>query len=513
MDYKQTPYYRVGRASDLSGSDKIIYRILEIIPGFLAWLTIVGIFVLSFFTPFFCAIFIILFDIYWILKTVYLSIFLRQNWRKTRHNMSVNWKERISHLKYDGIYQMILLPFYNESYEIVKKSLDSIINCEYNKNKFIIVIAGEARNKKHYNEIVKNVEKDFSGKFGHIYYSLHPFGVEGEMPGKGSNIAYATEQVRINLLDKEGIKYENVLVSAFDIDTVVYPQYFECLIWNFLTTEEPLKSSFQPVPVFNNNIWDSPALSRVVAFSATFWQMIQQERPDRLATFSSHSVCFKTLYNMGYWQKNMVSEDSRIFWNSFLANNGDYKVVPLCYPISMDANLAHNFWQTTKNVYKQQRRWAWGVENGPYVLFGFLKNKEIPKAKKSKFTFILLEGFWSLSTNPIIIFFLGWLPVILGGRDFNSTVLSHNLPFITKTLMTIAMLGLFLCIFISMSFMPKAPVNCSKWKKISVIIQWIMIPFTVIIFGALPGLDAQTRLMLGKYMGFWVTPKHRKKTS
>jgi len=510
MDYKKSIYYRVGRASDLSGKDRYIYRILEIIPGFLAWLTIIGIFVGSFFFPFYCAIFIIVFDIYWILKTFYLSIFLRQNWKKTKHNMSLDWKEMISHLKHDGIYQMILLPFYNESYEIVKKTLDSISDCEYDKSKFIIVVAGEERNKAHYYDIKEKVEKEFSQKFGHIFFTLHPSNVEGEMPGKGSNIAYATEQSRINILDKEGIKYEDVLVSAFDIDTVVYQQYFECLTWNFLTAEEPLKSSFQPVPVFNNNIWESPALSRVVAFSATFWQMIQQERPDRLTTFSSHSVCFKTLYDVGYWQKNMVSEDSRIFWNSFLAYDGNYKVVPLCYPISMDANLANNFWQTSRNIYKQQRRWSWGVENGPYVLFGFLKNKKIPKIKKIKFTFILLEGFWSLSTNPIILFLLGWLPVMLGGRDFNSTVLSYNLPLITKILMTISMSGLFLCAWISMSFLPKAPEGCGKFTRLSMVFQWIMIPITVILFGALPGLDAQTRLMLGKYMGFWVTPKHRK---
>ena len=511
MDFKTSIYYKVGRATDLSGRDHLIYRFFEMLPGLLAWLTIGGIFFFSFWKPFYCAVFIILFDIYWILKVFYLSLFLRQNWKKTRHNLSVNWKEKLANLKYDRIHQMVLLPFYNESYEIVEKSLRSLAACEYDKRKFIVVLAGEEKNKEHYFEIVERVKREFSGTFGHIAYTLHSAGVSGEMPGKGSNIAYVAEIARKEILDKQHIPYTDVLVSAFDIDTVAYPQYFECLTWNFLTVEDPLHSSFQPVPLFNNNIWQSPALSRVVAFSATFWQMIQQERVDRLVTFSSHSMCFQTLYDIGYWQKNMVSEDSRIFWNSFLAYDGKYKVVPLCFPVSMDANLAPTFFQTARNVYKQQRRWAYGVENGPYVFMGFLKNKNIPRAKKWKFSFILLEGFWSLSTNPLIIFFLGWLPVVLGGREFNRTILSYNLPIITKILMTISMLGIFLCVTISMSFIPRAPKESGAMSKVAMIIQWIMIPLTVIVFGALPGLDAQTRLMLGKYMGFWVTPKHTKK--
>ncbi len=510
MDFKNSIYYKVGKASDLFGKERIIYRSLEILPGFLAWLTIAGIFFFSFFAPFYAAIFIILFDIYWILKTFYLSIFLRQNWKKTKHNLLVDWKEKLSNLKYDRIYHMILLPYYNESWQIVEKSISSLLDCEYDKNKFIIVLAGEERNKNHALEIKEKAEKEFAGKFGHIIFTIHPQNIVGEMPGKGSNIAYAAEVVRGEILDKNTIKYEDVLVSAFDIDTVAYPAYFECLTYNFLTVDDPLHSSFQPVPMFNNNIWQAPAISRVMAFSTTFWQMIQQERQDRLATFSSHSVCFKTLYEVGYWQKNMVSEDSRIYWNAFLAYDGNYKVVPLCYPVSMDANLAPTFWQTLKNIYKQHRRWAWGVENGAYVWFGFLKNKKVPLRKKIKHTFILLEGFWSWSTNPIMIFFLGWLPSYIGGREFKSTVLAFNFPQITKTLMAFSMLGLFLCAAISMSFLPKAPEGSHKFRKISMIIQWLLTPITVNIFGAFPALDAQTRMLLGKYMGFWVTPKHRK---
>ena len=56
-------------------------------------------------------------------------------------------------------------------------------------------------------------------------------------------------------------------------------------------------------------------MARVVSFSSTFWLTMQQERPERQVTFSSHSMSFKTLVEVAFWQSNIVSEDSRIFGN------------------------------------------------------------------------------------------------------------------------------------------------------------------------------------------------------
>lgn len=498
----------IGRATELSGKDRVLYRSLEILPGFLAWGTILGAVFLSYFYPVYAAIFIIIFDFYWLLKTVYLSVYLRQNWKRMKHNMRLDWSTMFSNLKYEHVIHLVILPYYKESLEVVEKSIQAILDTKYDKNKIAIVLGAEERVGKEAQDTAKKIEEKFADKFGYFLITTHPL-VPGEMAGKGSNIAYAAEQARIKILDANQINYEHVLVSAFDMDTVVYSQYFLCLTWHFLTTENPYRVSFQPVPLYNNNMWEAPALSRVVAASGTFWQMIQQERPEKLATFSSHALTFKTLYEIGYWQKNMVSEDSRIYWNAFLAANGDYSVVPISYPVSMDANLAPTFWQTIKNIYKQQRRWGWGVENVPYILFGIIKNKAIPLRKKIRVAFIQLEGFWSLATNPILIFILGWLPIWLGGGRFNTTILSYNLPFITRNLMILAMSGLVMSAIISMSFLPPAPVGSRFHKKVFMVLQWIFIPITITIFGSIPGLEAQTRLMLGKYMGFWVTPKHR----
>ncbi len=505
-------YLHIGRAGDLEGREKKVYRLLEILPGFFTWLTLIGIILCAWLAPVWIAFFIIIFDLYWLIKTVYLSAHLRANWKRMRRYLKLDWEERLKNLKYDHIWQMVILPFYKESFDVISTTIESLTEARWNKEKMIIVLAYEERAGESAKKIAQMAYEKYKDKFAYLLLVKHPKDLPGEMAGKGSNLAWAVEEARKKILDYNNIKYEDVLVSAFDIDSRAYPQYFLCLTWHFLTCEKPYRSSFQPVPVYNNNIWDAPAFSRVVATSGTFWQMMQQERPERLATFSSHSIPFKTLYEIGYWQKNMVNEDSRIFWNAFLHYDGDYRVVPISYPVSLDANLAPTFWGTAKNVYKQQRRWTYGTaENAVYLLFGFLKNKKITLREKLRLLFVQFEGAWSLATNPLIIFFLGWLPLVVGGDAFNRTLLSYNLPRITRDIMTVAMFGLVMSAIISTSLLPSRPEGKGKYKYFLMILQWILIPFAIPIFGSLPGIDSQTRLMLGKYIGFWVTPKHRPK--
>jgi hypothetical protein len=343
--------------------------------------------------------------------------------------------------------------------------------------------------------------------FGHFIVTVHPADVPGELAGKGSNTHYALHQVHEQVIAKYNIPLPEIITSIFDVDTVIYPDYFNCLMWHFLTSEHPYKSAFQPVPLFNNNLWDAPALSRVMAMSSTFWQMIMQERPDKSATFSSHSVSYKALYEIGYGQPNVVSEDSRIYWNLLIANDGVFDVIPLSYPISMDATIAPTMWGTVKNIYKQHRRWTYGVENWCYITYHFMKNKNIPLKKRIGICALQGEGYSSLVTNPILLFILGWAPIFLGTREFHETVLSYELPIMVRNLLIIAMGGLVVSAVISLSLTPPRPEKQPRFRYVVMVLQWIMVPITMIVFSAIPGLDAQTRLMFGKYMGFWVTPK------
>jgi len=510
MSNEVKDYIAVAKAEDLKNpKDKLLYRFLEIFPGFLSWGTLISVLLLSWLAPIAVAIFIILFSFYWLLKISYLCFHQVSSFNKLKKNLKINWLKKLKQFdNWREIYHLIILPMYKEEQKIVEASCQSLIETNYPKDRVMVVLATEQRAGEKAQKIAYKLQRKFSNQFLKFLVTIHPQDIPGEVWGKGSNTAWALKEAQKHLVEPLNLNKDNILVSTFDIDTKPYEQYFSCLTVNFLTAKNARRASYQPIPVYNNNIWSAPAFSRVVATSGTFWQMMQQERADILVTYSSHSVPLRVLEEVGY-PHNVISDDSRIFWKSYLYYNGDYRVVPLHYPVSMDAVLAHNLPRTIINQYRQQKRWAWGCNDIPFVLLGFLKNKKIPWAKKLNHSLNILDGFWSWATASFLIFFLGWLPLALGGEKFNVTLLSYNLPRTTRNIMTVSMVGMVISCVISLLLLPPRPKKHGFFSNLAMISQWILLPFVLIIFGGIPALDAQTRLSLGSYLEFWVTEKTR----
>jgi len=502
-------YLEVSKSSDLKNKkERIIYRFFETLPGIFSWTTLISAFFLSYFAPAIVGIFIILFDLYWLLRVAYLSFHQVSAFSKMKRNLKVNWLSLAKKMEgFEEIFHLVCLPFYKEGPEIIESSLNSILNSNYPKEKIIVVLAVEERGGERAKRVAEEMREKFSKKFYKFFVFFHPENLPGEIRAKGANVNFAIGKIKEEIKE---INPENIIFSVFDADTRPYPDYFALVTYHYLKLKKEKNVCFQPIPVYNNNVWEAPSFSRVVATSNTFWQMMQQERPEQLVSYSSHSIPFSTILEVGY-PKNVVSDDSRVFWKLYLLKNGNFRAIPLFYPVSMDAVLGKNLLSTIINQYKQQRRWAWGAENIPYLLFGFLKNKKIPLLKKIKNSMIILEGFWSWAVASILIFLLGWLPVVVGGEKLKGTVFGYNLPKITRNLMAIATFGMIICAILSLLILPKAPKKISRLKRFSIFLQWLLLPVTLIGFGSIPALDAQTRLLFGRYMDFWTTEKFRKR--
>jgi len=480
-------------------------RTLEIIPGLISWGIIFILVLLAFINPVSCAVISLIFDFYWIIRTVYLTSFLVMAHRRLYRERNRNW---LSECPDNNLYHLIIFPVYKEGPDVLGPSLEAIKNCNYPKDKMIVIVAFEERNPG-----ARDNAKALESEFGNIFYgylsTFHPDGIAGEKRTKGANATWAAKQAKV-FLAAGGISDADVIISCFDADTCVSKEYFGCLTYHFIKSPKPHRASYQPMPVYNNNIWQAPSFARLVEISSSFCQMIESMRLEKFVTFSSHSMSFKTLVDIGYWPVDMVSDDSVIYWKAFLFYKGDYRVIPLYTTVSMDIAYSNSFLKTIKIQYKQKRRWAWGVENFPFLISGFLTDRDIPLIRKIWRGFHLLESYVTWAIWAIILVFIGPLPIIFGGAFFNQTAIGYNLSKITGLLFNFTLFTGLAWVILSRLILPPRPKGVSWLKNIVMIMEWIIVPFIILILGSTPALDAQTHLALGKYMEFNPTPKSKK---
>src|SRR3989344_4560434 len=491
-------------------SDYHKYRIYEILPGLSIWLSIFLMFFLTFTRPLSLVYFIIIYDIYWVLKVFNFSVYLVIAWVRLKKTKKIDWFAKIKTLdNVEDKRHLIFLTVYNEEWDVVKPAISSIVESVYDKNKFTLIIAGEEKKQENFENISAKTKEFFGDQFDNVVCIMHPKDLLDEIPGKGSNMHFAERKMQV-YVDEKGWSYENIIVTIFDIDTVCDKYYFSYLTYLYCTNPDPTKTSYQQVALYNNNMWESPAVLRVMAFGTTFWLMTALAQQDSLVTFSSHSMSFRALVDAGFHDKRIVSEDSRIFYQCFLAYNGDYRVTPMYIPVSMDTARDNNWWQSIKNLYKQQRRWAWGVEHVPYLLWEFRKKgRLIPWWKKVKWVWNEWEGKWSWSLVAIIITLFPRLPLFIAPESIKQSALYFNAPHLLQYLVTGAMAGLLLSALLSFPLLPKAPKTKWKHRYFTIVFQWLLLPFSLIFVSSIPAIDAVTHLMFGQYLGFNVSQKKR----
>lgn len=491
--------------------DFYIQRFGEVLPGFLTWATFIGAILVAIYYPIALAIFIIAFDVFWLIKAFFISIHLIDGYRKLKENLKVNWLNKAKSKKgWEEIYHVVIFPTFKEGLGILSSSLQALADSNYPKEKIIAIITYEERAGEKLNmERKADMEKEFSDKFMLFVQTVHPDGISGEAKVKGANLTWAAKKVK-EILDAKGIKHEKVIVSTLDCDSRVHFNYLAALTDAFLNNPNPTRSSYQPLPMFFNNIWDTTPISRVIITGSAFWNMIQAVRPERIVTYTSHSMSFKAAVDVNYWPVDMVSDDSIIFWKCFICFGGKYDIKPIFLPVFMDAVEAKTAWQTLINQYKQYRRWAYGAENTAIILRGFLADKKIPLAEKTIRMASEIYGRHSWATSSVIVAVFGWLPFFFGGAAFRESALAFSLPGTLRMLMLVTMTGLFISALMSVLIVPPHPKLKGRWGHIRLMLEWLLLPIVAIPMGTLPAVDAQTRLMLGQYMQFWVTPKIRK---
>lgn len=429
---------------------------------------------------------------------------------------------------------VIIIPIYKEPLHVLRPTLEALEESNYDLHKVHIILAMETADPQS-PQTAQILFDEFGSKLPNLYASFHQL-TSQEVAGKSANEAYALQWFEKHFIDlkerdqtsdstqinphlyqladrgfskrrpQKTINPKNLLITSLDADYRVHPQYFAYLTYRYCLDPQRQYHLFQPVPMFFNNIWKVNMFSRISATTSTQVQMSQQLNFRENRNFSSYAVCFETIKQAGYWDPDVIQEDSRLFWKIYFTFGKEVRVEPLFIPVYGDAVHADTYLESTKSLYQQMRRWAWGATDIPYVIIRSLTSKILPWNKKIIVVYDVIRFYFDWATLPIILAFGSFFPLYLN-TTFRDTVIFYNLPLYTSRILTVASIGTIIFLYVDYLMSPKKPQHWTKYQRAFVHIQWLSMPILGILFGALPALDSQTRMLAGKDLDYKVTQK------
>ena len=407
---------------------------------------------------------------------------------------------------WERVRHVIIITTYKEPLHILERTLDSIAKQTLPKNQISVVLAMEKREpEEDRKKKVTALTKKYGKVFGDLFVTVHELTPE-EVVGKASNERYAAIWVKKELVDKRKMDISYITVTSCDADHVYHPKHFACLTYKFLDNPKRHLYFWQPAVFFYNNIWELPAITRVPNTLGSIWNLSQLPRKDRLINQQNYCLSLKLLDEVGYWDADKIPEDWGIFFKAYYKMKGKVEVEPIYLPLFADAAQSTSFWKTLKNQYEQYKRWAWGVSDDPWIIKNYFLTKDVPFIDKTLRLLYALQSHFLWPVNWFIITIGLTLPTLINPA-FGRTALGYTVPKMSSFILTVALVFLIIMLIFDYIYKPKRPASFPLWRAVLLPFEFILMPVAGFFFSALPGLDAHTRLMLGKYLEYKVTEK------
>ncbi len=517
------------------------YRFFEILPGALSWTLLFTPLILSYFnvtinsiTINLAVIFILFYLLVFFVRGTAYAVRALAGFRAMRQQLKLDWnglaadvdagavtgagidrpRWHLKNLRLLGnrerafrpseLTHAVIIATVNESREILEPTIQAILDNDFDAKRVILVIAYEARAGRPAEERVNDLLEAYGDRFRRAMAVKHPTGLKNEIVGKGANITYAGRQLQ-KYLAHEGLDPQKVIVTTLDSDNRPDRRYFAALSYLYCVVPRPLQASYQPLPMFTNNIWDAPTLMRVIATGNNLFYIVGTQRLHMIRNFSAHAQPMSALIDMDFWSRRTIVEDGHHFWRSYFRYDGDYRVYPLSIPIYQDAVLADGYLRTIQAQFKQLRRWTYGASDIAYIADkGFWHDNKAPKADVLAKLLRSIEGHVTWATGALIVLAASRLPFYVQPQNLGTNVL----PILVSNIQRAGILGLLILIYISLLTLPPRPARYRRHRSILMLWQWVLVPVTSIGFGSLAAFNSQTRLMFKRYLSkFDITEK------
>jgi hypothetical protein len=491
-------------------------RVLDGIPGCLAWLALLFCIASAIAFPKFVVFVAALLGFYAAARFLLASIANAVGLRRIRQWERTDWRARYAAeaspdaLEWDEVHHITLIPNYKEPIEILIYTLTHLSE-QYDANRRLTVVLAMEATEGGCVEKAERLRDMFAGCFANFFYTVHPGGLPGEMRGKSANEAWASRWVKRKLIDGLGYDIDHMTVTTMDADTRFHKDYFFALTYLFATNPHRHLRFWQSPIRYHGNIWDiNPLLRLVNAYSTAFelaylaawwWQPMP---------ISSYSLSLRLADSSGYWDTDVIAEDWHMYIKAFFARNADVHIEPVFLPFLAHATTGETLWEAIKNRYQQSLRHAWGSKEIGYIIAKMLEHPEMGFGP----TFALLLRV----AHDILLAGAGWVILTVGSelplvihtelqsqlvaeRSTNPTLFLLAISFAVFTLLSIVVW------YQDVSVRPPRSRPMTWRERLLTLLSFPLLPVLTLIFVALPVLQAQTRLLVGIPLQYRVARK------
>lgn len=480
-------------------NSRSFYRFLESLPGILSWMLIIIPIILAAYYPVAVAYFVLIYGVYWVYKSIKFMVMGFIGHEILLSVQKTDWLQKLDEDYkggYEDIYYCTLIPFANESENVIRPTIQSVVDNNYPKSRKILCLSSEKAIPGG-KLIAEKLYDEFKDKFYKVILTEHEL-KDGEIKGKASNENHAGRFLYKEFL-KMNLNPEKILISSNDADMLNHKQYIPHLVYKFLSEGENRHYRiYQPVPSDYTYLWNANFFSRLIVTLSVQWRLSLHMRDNyRTSVYSFYSMSMKTLNDIGYWDPDIIPEDERTQFKAMYTFGDKFKVVPLFIFVSGRPVLAPTARQAFHEQYVQIRRHAWGASEFADSFSKALKYKKVSWKVKIMPIFNQLRTSIEWASGSFLPLVGGILPGLLN-EGFRETVLGYALPSLLAILMQLASIMLVVIIYIEHRTAPKRPEGRGFFYYLSTYLQWFLLPYVGFVLSAIPAIDAQTRLIFNK---------------
>ncbi len=421
-------------------------------------------------------------------------------------------RNRLRDLKQKGInydwkalHHIVIIPHWKEPEHVLESTILRIKDSNYPATKITILLGAEKRDPNG-KEISESLKQKYEQYFENFWVNSHEL-LGDEIVGKSSNMASAGKYAKTKV-DELGWDYKQITVTSCDADSQIPKNYFANLTYMYVTGKDSIYKFYNAAMVLYANIWRLPFYARVKNSMSTIYNVARLIRTDKLVPFSTYTASFWIIDQIGYWTPYITPEDFHIFFKALFRFPDKVSTLPIYQKIMADAAEGESHLETIKNNYFQERRWSWGISDDGWLLKNLVR-KIIHLEANFTIIYRSMHVIFDHIIGPVssvIILFGGNIPLLVNPQ-FAATTVGINLPGISSFIIQITLYLLILAIFLDQYLKPAKPGKKNFLRRIFYWLEWLAQPFVGLLLVALPGIEAHTRLLFGKYLEYYLTKK------